>query len=85
MGWFDEQILQRKRSDQEIMEESLFHIASSILGRQQAGHLHDERIITKHALEELLKYYHLKAPEIPEEMTELEEQLEFCMQPHGLM
>ena len=37
MGLFDEQIIQRKLSDQEILEESLFHITSSVLGRRQAG------------------------------------------------
>ena len=29
MGWFDEQIRQRKLSDQEIMEDSLFRMAAS--------------------------------------------------------
>ena len=41
MGWFDEQIRQRKLSDQEIFEDSLFRMASAVLGKQRAGVLDD--------------------------------------------
>ena len=50
MGWFDEQIRQRKLSDQELFEESIYQMASVVLGKQRAGALDDERIITKKAL-----------------------------------
>ncbi len=85
MGWFDEQIRQRKLSDQEIMEDSLFRMASAVLGRQRAGLLDDERIVTKAAIDEILKYYHCKPVEIPSEIRDLDEQIEFCLRPHGLM
>ena len=85
MGWFDEQIRQRKLSDQEILEDSLFRMASAVLGRQRAGLLDDERIVTKAAIDEILKYYHCKPVEIPEQLWDLDEQLEFCLRPHGLM
>ena len=55
MGWFDEQIRQRKLSDQEIMEDSLFRMASVVLGRQRAGVLSDDRIVTKAAIDDILK------------------------------
>ena len=85
MGWFDEQIRQRKLSDQEIFEDSLFHMASAVLGKQRAGQLDDERIITKAAIDEILKYYHYKSVEIPDEVRDLDEQMEYCLRPHGLM
>ena len=85
MGWFDEQIRQRKLSDQEIFEDSLFRMASAVLGKQRAGLLDDERIVTKAAIDEILKYYHYKPAEIPDEIRDLDEQLEFCLRPHGLM
>lgn len=31
MGWFDEQIRQRKESDQDIFEDSIFRMASVVL------------------------------------------------------
>ena len=85
MGWFDEQIRQRKLSDQELFEDSLFRMASAVLGKQRASLLDDERIITKAAIDEILKYYHYKPIEIPAEIRDLDEQLEYCLRPHGLM
>ena len=58
MGWFDEQIRQRKLSDQEVFEESIFRMASVVLGKQRAGVLDDDRIVTKAAIDENLKFYH---------------------------
>ena len=85
MGWFDEQIRQRKISDQELFEDSIFQMASAVLGKQAAGRLNDERIITKEAIGDILKFYHYKAPEIPESIEDTEDQLEYCLRPHGIM
>ena len=85
MGWFDEQIRQRKLSDQEILEDSMFRMASVVLGKQRAGVLHDERIAVKEAIDEILKYYHYKPVEVPESILAFDEQLEFCLRPHGVM
>ena len=85
MGWFDEQIRQRKLSDQEIFEDSLFRMASAVLGRQRAGRLDDDRIVTTAAIDEILQYYHCKSAEIPDDIRDLDEQMEFCLRPHGLM
>ena len=85
MGWFDEQIRQRKLSDQEVFEDSLFRMASAVLGKQRAGLLDDARIVTKAAIDDILKFYHYKPAEIPAEIRDLDEQLEFCLRPHGLM
>lgn len=85
MGWFDEQIRQRKQSDQEVFEDSIFRMASAVLGKRGAGVLNDERIVTRDAIEEILKYYHYKCPEIPDSVKDAEEQLEYCLRPRGLM
>ena len=85
MGWFDEQIRQRKLSDQETFEESIFRMASVVLGKQKAGNLDDQRIVTKAAIDDILKYYHAKPVEIPESIHDADEALEFCLRPHGIM
>ena len=85
MGWFDEQIRQRKLSDQVIFEDSLIHMASAVLGKQRAGRLGDDRIVTKAAIDEILKFYHYKPAEIPDDIRDMDEQLEFCLRPRGLM
>ena len=33
MGWFDKQVRQRKMSDQGVFEDSIFRMASVVLGR----------------------------------------------------
>ena len=68
MGWFDEQILQRKLSDQEIMEDSLRHIAAAVLGDEQTGRRSDEHGSVKAAVGDILEYYHIKPSKIPEEI-----------------
>lgn len=85
MGWFDEQIRQRKLSDQEIFEDSIFRMASVVIGRQRAAVLDDNRIVAKQAIDDILKYYHYKAVEIPTGIRDLDEQLEYCLRPHGVM
>ena len=84
MGWFDEQIRQRTLSDQELFEESIYQMASVVLGKQRPGVL-DERIITKKALDDILKYYRAKPVEIPSTVRDAEEALEYCLRPHGIM
>jgi len=85
MGWFDEQIRQRKQSDQELFEDSIFRMASVVLGRQGSGVLNDARFVTKAAIDEILKYYRCKSVEIPDSIEDADEQLEYCLRPHGLM
>ena len=85
MGWFDEQIRQRKESDQDIFEDSIFRMASVVLGKRGAGLLNNERLITKEAIDDILKFYHCKPADIPETITDPDDQLEFCLRPHGLM
>ena len=85
MNWFDEQIKQRKRSDRELFEDALFDMASVVLGARAAGELKDRRIVTKAAIDEVLKYYHLKPAEFSDTPVEPVEQLEYALRPHGLM
>jgi NHLM bacteriocin system ABC transporter ATP-binding protein len=56
-----------------------------VLGERTAQKIGDERIVTKSAIDEILKYYHCKPREIPEEVKTAEEQLDYCLRPYGLM
>lgn len=83
MGWFDEQIRQAKQNDDEVFEESILRFASVVLGKPDTGA--EERIVTKECVDEILKYYHIKPVEIPDGITDPDEQLEYCLRPHGIM
>ena len=85
MGWFEEQIAQRKLADQKAMDDSLLNIASTVMGVRQADRLKDNLIYAKEAIDEILKYYHCEPASVPEEITDPDEQLEFSLRPHGIM
>ncbi|MBQ9401928.1 MAG: NHLP bacteriocin export ABC transporter permease/ATPase subunit [Clostridia bacterium] len=85
MGWFDEQIRQREQSDQEVLEDSFYRMASVVLDKWSAGRAEDERLIAREALDSILKYYHHKPVEIPENIMDVYDQLEYVLRPTGLM
>ena len=85
MGWFENQIEERRNADEQLLEDSFVKIAGVVLGERTAQKIGDERIVTKSAIDEILKYYHCKPTEIPEDIKTPEEQLDYCLRPHGLM
>lgn len=85
MGWFDEQIRQRMESDQDLFEESFVRVAGSVLGSRVEQLLRDERLVTKEALDEILKYYHCKSVDIPDTIQNVDEQMDYVLRPHGIM
>lgn len=85
MGWFDNQIKSRREADQQLLDDSFVKIAGVVMGQRSAEKLGDERIITKNAIDEVLKYYHYKTVELPDSVTKAEDQLDYCMRPHGIM
>ena len=85
MGWFENQIQDRREADQQLLEESFLRIAGVVMGERDAQRIGDARIITKSAIDEILKYYHYKPSELPETITDPDEQLDYCLRPHGMM
>ena len=85
MGWFENQIQDRREADQQLLEESFLRIAGVVMGERDAQRIGDARIITKSAIDEILKYYHYKPSELPENITDPDEQLDYCLRPHGMM
>ena len=85
MGWLENQIQDRRDADQQLLEESFLRIAGVVMGEKDAQRIGDARIITKNAIDEILKYYHYKPSELPESITDPDEQLDYCLRPHGMM
>ncbi|MGN1406146.1 MAG: NHLP bacteriocin export ABC transporter permease/ATPase subunit [Erysipelotrichaceae bacterium] len=85
MGWFNEQIKERKISDNSAFQASFDNITASVLGKKMSSALNDSRIITKNAIDAILKYYHVPSREVPEELEDMNEQLEYLMRPYGIM
>lgn len=85
MSWFNEQIRQRKQSDRETFADSFVNIAGAVMGRKVQVALSDDRQVTKDAVDEILKFYHIKTQEVPDNIKDVNEQIEFLLRPHGIM
>ncbi len=85
MGWFDEQIRERKHNDDEAFAEAFANMASAVTGRKIEASLNNDRAVTKDAIDEILRYYHVKSREVPDEIGDVNEQLEYLMRPFGIM
>ena len=85
MGWFDNQIKARREADQQLLDESFLKVAGVVMGARSAERFGDERIITKNAIDTILKYYHYKTSELPDTLKSAGEQLDYALRPHGVM
>ena len=84
MGWFDEQIKQRKLSDNQVFEDSFARIADAVMGKRSSN-MSNEAIYTQDAVNQVLEYYGFKASDVSKDLTDFNEQLEYLCRPHGLM
>ena len=84
MGWFDEQIRQRKAEDERMFRDSLKEAAGAVMGTRLLQE-QDDRVLTANALEKILRFYHLELVEVPDKIKRLEDQLEYVLHPQGMM
>lgn len=84
MGWFDEQLKQRKANDDAVFDDVFVEIAGAITGSKIKKALSDSQK-SKDAIDSILKFYHIKPVEIPDSVKDIHEQLEFLLRPHGVM
>ena len=85
MGWFDEQIRQRKEASENVFKESFIEIAEAVTGTRMSLALNDGRKYTEESIEEILKYYKVKSREVPPVVKDRNEILEYQLRPHGIM
>ena len=85
MGWFDEQIKQRRKNDEDIFLEAFVDIAEAVLGtkRNTLNDNNDEREID--AIWKILKYYKVKPRQVPDSVKTLNDRLEYLLRPNGIM
>ncbi len=86
MGWFDEQIKQRIKNDDEAFMDAFADMAGVVMGKSAiAAALNDDARLTRDAIEEILRFYHVKPKEMPENIKDMNDQLEFLLRPAGIM
>ncbi len=85
MGWFDEQIRQRIENDDEMLADAFARMANLVSSEKIISSFAGNRQIAEEAIGDILKYYHVKAQEIPDQMKDINEVLEFLLRPSGIM
>lgn len=85
MGWFDEQIKLRRENDDAVMAEAMAGIAGAVMGNRVAAAAESDSSRARSAIDDILKFYHVKVGEVPDSIKDFNEQLEFLLRPHGIM
>ena len=89
MGWFDEQIKERRKRDQDNFADAMDEISSVITRKQMGSGARNmeanERSQVEWAVGQILEYYHLKPRELPENIKSFQDQLEYLCRPYGIM
>ena len=89
MGWFDEQIKERRKRDQDDFADAMDEISSVITRKGMGSGARNQEAYARSQVEgavgEILKYYHLKPRELPEGMKSFPDQLEYLCRPYGIM
>ena len=85
MGWFDEQIRERIQSDDESFSNAFASMSSLVMGKRITKILNENRARAKSAIDYILKYYHVKSLELPDNIKDINDQLEYLMRPSGIM
>ena len=84
MGWFEEQIKTRSEKDGEALDEALKNVSAMIEGRKRQP-FGDDREKIKSAVDEVLAYYGVHPQELPLEIKEVNDQIEYLCRPNGVM
>ena len=89
MGWFDEQIKERRKREQDDFADAMDEISSVITRKEMGSGARNQeasqRSQVEWAVAKILEYYHLKPRELPENIRNFPDQLEYLCRPYGIM
>ncbi len=85
MSWFNEQILERQKRDDEAFSDAFEQISRAVTGKRASAAANDDRIASLDAINQILGYYGAKPGEVPEKITDLNDQIEYMTRSHGIM
>ena len=85
MSWFGEQLEERKTKDNELFEGAFQDLSSVVMPSAGRQKMEDSIEESQSAIEAILKYLHVKIVEVPEEIKDLNDQIEYMLRPTGAM
>ena len=71
MGWFDEQIKERKQNDDAVFAAAFAGIADAVLGKKLSSAFESDAQKAKNAIDSILSFYHVKTQEVPDSIKNL--------------
>lgn len=84
MGWFEEQIKMRSEADDQALDDALKNVSGMIEGKKHRSFRNNKEEI-KSVLDEILSYFHVVPHDIPPELDELEDQMDYLFRPYGIL
>lgn len=85
MGWFDEQIKQRKQKDAQAFDRAFRNIAGAVTGINYRASSEEESDVEDSAINDILQHLHIPKKELPENLFSIEDKLDYALHPHGVM
>lgn len=85
MGWFDDQIRERIESDDESFSSAFRTMSSLVMGKRITDAFNEDRVQAENAINEVLKYYRVKRVELPDNIKDINDQIDYLMRPSGVM
>ncbi len=85
MGIYEEQIRGRLKNDEERFQEAFAGMVGAVMGKKITEAMNNERQVAKNAIDEILKYYGFQTRELPIEIEDINEMLEYQLRPSGSM
>ena len=85
MSIFDEQIKMRKAADNESFRESFDDLREAAMGKKARSVEVDDLTLAHDALNAILRFFHVKNRDLPDNIKNIDEMLEYQLSPYGIM
>ncbi len=86
MGWFDDQIKERVKKDNQLFSDSFIEMSGVVMKKRALyDSLNNSGKQAYTAMEDILHYYHITPQELPVNITDVSDRLEYLFRPTGVM
>ncbi len=84
MGWFDEQIEERKKHEDEILTDAFQNISKAVVQHKIGDGFFGIGRDVQDAVSQLLHYFNVKERKVPQKLKSLEEKLDYLLSSSGI-
>lgn len=85
MGWFDCQIRERISNNKQQLQKAYWNLASVVMKTANETFADTQKAQNQNALTQICRYFHIEVISIPDNIVDLEEQIEYLFRPSGIM